>query len=676
MATLLPPGKQSYSDSAGLPLAGGKLYTYESGTTTPKATYSDAAGTVPNTNPVVLDARGEAVVFWSGSYTVVLKTVADATVWTVDGIASPAEAASVAAISADIADIASTAPGKGAALVGYKLSAVGSAARTAADKLDTWILATDIDGVDPTGATSSGAAIAGYMASLSNSVLTTAFSKGGVEIFFPPGVYVIDRPIVFKTVNTTIRGIPGATIFQATSGTFLNDSGAAALGKWMIIQDSSYNALGVDLYNCHIKGIVIDLNNRTDVGGIVVNGGRNTSSVQDVQWIRFHSNLLKLGKSPIGVHSVTQGFFVSNSFAIWDGNPGQHTVNPDGTYFVLDQANECTFLNVMIVTSSGVESVGTGFLVGAGTYQCGGNRFISCGGSNFKAAHITVASSAGFVVGENVTCSNGFRGTISAVSSGLIKCRLRDGAVSAYAPKDGDTITGDTSTATTTITSSDFGVVFHLRNSFGTVISSPTAIENSVCGVLMDFPGSAAACAQNVVDGGRLYNFTASCMVTFKNCTNNRATIETYASPSQILTGATGTTINYYGVLTAGQSLVDLQSVATSNAVYEYLTSGQINIKNTGKSAVVSVNSGGQGFRATEFYSELFAGTAARIRIENDGDIYLDSAAGKTVGLRENGVLKVLLDGSGRVRVFGLTTTVPAVADSLYKDALGFVKIT
>lgn len=108
MATLLPPGKQSYSDSAGLPLAGGKLYTYESGTTTPKATYSDAAGTVPNTNPVVLDARGEAVVFWSGSYTVVLKTAADVTVWTVDGVAAPPEAAS----------IASTAPGKGASLVG------------------------------------------------------------------------------------------------------------------------------------------------------------------------------------------------------------------------------------------------------------------------------------------------------------------------------------------------------------------------------------------------------------------------------------------------------------------------------------------------------------------------------------------------------------------------------
>lgn len=675
MAALTPNFDPQFFDG-GVPAAGYLLYTYATGTTTPLASYQDQAGVVPNTNPIVLDAAGRCKLWLSptAEYRLLLTTVLGATVsgYPVDDVGGVSTALDDAALRAELA---STAAGDGAAMVGYKMSVVAGAARNVGAKLDDIVFATDIAGVDPTGATLSGAVIQEYLDSLANGVLTTAFSTGGVEIIFPPGRYVIERPITWKTVNLTIRGTPGATIFQATSGAFADDDGAAALGKWMFIQDSSYNALGVDLYNCHIKGIVIDLNNRTDVGGIIVNGGRNTSSVQDVQWIRFYSNLLKLSKSPAGVHSVTQGFLVSNSFAIWDGNPGQHTVNPDGTYFVLDQANECTFLNVMMVTSSGTESVGTGFIVGAGTYQCGGNRFISCGGSNFKAAHVNVASSAGFVVGENVTCGNGFKGTISSISAGLIKCRLRDG-VSAYTPKDGDTITGDTSAATTTITSSVFGVVFHLRNAWGTVISAPTAIENSVCGVLMDFPGSAAACAQNVVDGGRLYNFTASCMVAFKNCANNRATIETYAWPSQILTGATGATINYYGVLTAGQSLIDLQSVATSNAAYEYLTSGQINIKNAGKTAIVSTNNGGQGFRATEFYAELFAGTAARVRIENDGDIYLDSAAAKTVGLRENGVTKVLLDGSGRIRAFGLTTAVPGVSDALYKDASGFVKIT
>lgn len=88
MATLLPEGKQSFIDDAGNPLVGGKLYTYDAGTNTPRPTFADAAGTVPNTNPVILDARGEATVFWDGSYKVVLKDASDATIWTVDNIRS------------------------------------------------------------------------------------------------------------------------------------------------------------------------------------------------------------------------------------------------------------------------------------------------------------------------------------------------------------------------------------------------------------------------------------------------------------------------------------------------------------------------------------------------------------------------------------------------------------
>lgn len=86
MATLLPEGKQSFTDDAGNPLVGGKLYTYDAGTNTPRPTFADAAGTIPNTNPVILNARGEATVFWDGSYKVVLKDANDVTIWTVDNI--------------------------------------------------------------------------------------------------------------------------------------------------------------------------------------------------------------------------------------------------------------------------------------------------------------------------------------------------------------------------------------------------------------------------------------------------------------------------------------------------------------------------------------------------------------------------------------------------------------
>lgn len=71
---LMPEARQRYYSNVGLPLAGGKVYTYAAGTSTPKATYQDAAGTVPHPNPIVLDAKGEALIYWSGAYKVDVKT--------------------------------------------------------------------------------------------------------------------------------------------------------------------------------------------------------------------------------------------------------------------------------------------------------------------------------------------------------------------------------------------------------------------------------------------------------------------------------------------------------------------------------------------------------------------------------------------------------------------------
>lgn len=50
-------GAQFFDDN-GSPLVGGKLYSYAAGTTTLLATYTTSAGTVANTNPIILDAGG------------------------------------------------------------------------------------------------------------------------------------------------------------------------------------------------------------------------------------------------------------------------------------------------------------------------------------------------------------------------------------------------------------------------------------------------------------------------------------------------------------------------------------------------------------------------------------------------------------------------------------------
>jgi len=52
-------------NTTGLPLAGGQLYTYASGTITPQATYTDNTLTTQLPNPVILDNYGQAVI-WLG----------------------------------------------------------------------------------------------------------------------------------------------------------------------------------------------------------------------------------------------------------------------------------------------------------------------------------------------------------------------------------------------------------------------------------------------------------------------------------------------------------------------------------------------------------------------------------------------------------------------------------
>jgi len=81
--------KLQFFDANGDPLVGGKLYTYAAGTTTPLATYTDSTGATPNTNPIILDSRGEANVWLTAvAYKFELKTSADALIWTVDNISN------------------------------------------------------------------------------------------------------------------------------------------------------------------------------------------------------------------------------------------------------------------------------------------------------------------------------------------------------------------------------------------------------------------------------------------------------------------------------------------------------------------------------------------------------------------------------------------------------------
>lgn len=86
MTALLPNAQQQFLDSNGAPLAGGSVYFYVVGTTTPKTTYQNQALTVPNTNPVVLNAAGRATIWGNGNFRQVVNDVNGNLIW--DGVTS------------------------------------------------------------------------------------------------------------------------------------------------------------------------------------------------------------------------------------------------------------------------------------------------------------------------------------------------------------------------------------------------------------------------------------------------------------------------------------------------------------------------------------------------------------------------------------------------------------
>lgn len=54
--------------TSGVALENGYIYTYEAGTTTPKATWADATKSITNSNPVSLGVQGQANIYADGNY--------------------------------------------------------------------------------------------------------------------------------------------------------------------------------------------------------------------------------------------------------------------------------------------------------------------------------------------------------------------------------------------------------------------------------------------------------------------------------------------------------------------------------------------------------------------------------------------------------------------------------
>jgi hypothetical protein len=194
MATtsLAPTPKLQFFDANGAPLAGGLLYTYAAGTTTPLATYTDSTGVSANTNPIVLDSRGEANV-WLGtaSYKLALYTSVGVLIWTVDNLNG-----------GDVATLAQLAASGGSNLVGFLQAGAGAVPTTVQTKLRQYVSAKDFGAV--------GDGVADDTAEIQAAVNASQY-----EVDLVGGTYRITSVITFAESNMTIKN--GTLLFDGAN---------------------------------------------------------------------------------------------------------------------------------------------------------------------------------------------------------------------------------------------------------------------------------------------------------------------------------------------------------------------------------------------------------------------------------------------------------------------------
>ena len=237
-----------FFDDNGSPLSGGKLYTYQAGTTTPAATYTSSSGATPNANPIVLDAAGRPTAeVWltaGTEYKFVVKTSTDVTIRTYDNIPSVNDPAGLIAFEADLANATDAA--KGDALVGFRQSnaggvLAGAVARTVHQKFQESISVLDFGAVGD-GVTDDTAAIQAAIDAASNTVTKKVRVPYGAA-----GIYKLTNAVFFNTGGVTMEWDNNSIVFKK----FYSPLGATAPGFGNLIV---VNAAYITLVNPGLDG--------------------------------------------------------------------------------------------------------------------------------------------------------------------------------------------------------------------------------------------------------------------------------------------------------------------------------------------------------------------------------------------------------------------------------------
>ena len=245
LSSLAGAGWQFF-DSNGAPLAGGLLYTYAAGTTTPQATYTTSVGNIACANPIVLDAAGRTTSeIWMTqgvAYKFVLKDLTSVQIGSYDNLPGINDvAAQIAAVYAAFA------ASSGSSLVGFIQAYTGAVASTAQAKMRETVSVKDFGAVGD-GTTNDTAAI--------QTAVNYVILNNLGSLYFPTGTYLCSTPVTLnmdaqngiRLYGTSLAGCfgyqPGGTII----------TGGAAIESIFIITKTNLAVAGGYSFECeHIN---------------------------------------------------------------------------------------------------------------------------------------------------------------------------------------------------------------------------------------------------------------------------------------------------------------------------------------------------------------------------------------------------------------------------------------
>lgn len=216
-----------FFDNNGNPLTGGKLYSYEAGTTTPSPTYTTSAGNVAHSNPIVLDSAGRVPSggeIWLSDadlYKFVLYTSANVLIASWDNISGSSVI--------------------NASQIVYNPEGAGAVPTNVQDKLRQMVSVIDF-GADPTGTDDSSAAI-------------TAALDAHDYVVVPTGTYRCDNMIELNS-GKTLQLFGGASLIRMSAHSASTDPVVWMKGTGCSFIGSGQNTSGVQSQNRCPIGVV------------------------------------------------------------------------------------------------------------------------------------------------------------------------------------------------------------------------------------------------------------------------------------------------------------------------------------------------------------------------------------------------------------------------------------